>query len=575
MIQHLRLSALVVAAALATASSAAAAPIPFTSELPITGDDIRGLRTLLRPDEVVPALDFLVTLRVFEDDASTPERTIVYLAPFFTADTSQEVIGGQQIATDLLAYLDQVDALLAAIQGSHRRRDRLEAVRADYLALAERLRGQREIPDQAVDALLAYARDNPYAREIALEPRRIADALNQLPAQHRRLAIARVLQAIDRLQVPVTAEERARAYTDPVGFMLAVLPRVRAKLATLLFGVRHATFVSGLTAVQKRYLAAYRRVRPDVLLRTLPIHVLRALPASATLDGGGLLGDGVSAPEMIRGVNAQTGGVCGHTSACTVIVEYTEIGARSALLSTRGATIMPALFVGDVRIGADLGRGVTCDTAALRQRAPLPVGMGLLGERQLLRALGTEGVCRGPGGAPSRLAAAALLSRSYRNLLFDTSLLSIARRRHLAADIRRWSDRDGGRHLGVVGTVLRELTDARDLLLARFAQASLGALVPRFPAELIAGVAVAGASEQPDTARFDFDGVAIACWKRAADGSDHLSACPDNAPGADLEGAVAAGLESRDCGAGADLDVCAASIREPAPDDRGYLWTGL
>jgi hypothetical protein len=95
---HLRLSALVVAAALAVASSAHAAPIPFTSELPITGDDIRALRGLLPPEEVVPALDFLATVRVFEDDASAPERTILYLAPFYTADTTQEVIGGQQIA---------------------------------------------------------------------------------------------------------------------------------------------------------------------------------------------------------------------------------------------------------------------------------------------------------------------------------------------------------------------------------------------------------------------------------------------------------------------------------------------
>jgi hypothetical protein len=77
--------------AIAVASTAApraiAAPVPILGELPLSDGDVRTLRTRLAFDELFETLDFLGSVSVFEHDASTPQRPIYYLAPFFSADT--------------------------------------------------------------------------------------------------------------------------------------------------------------------------------------------------------------------------------------------------------------------------------------------------------------------------------------------------------------------------------------------------------------------------------------------------------------------------------------------------------
>ena len=81
-------SVLIISTVVATAASAAmAAPVPILGELPLGDGDVRTLRSRLPAGEFFDTVDFLGSVPVFEDDASTPQRPIYYLAPFFSADT--------------------------------------------------------------------------------------------------------------------------------------------------------------------------------------------------------------------------------------------------------------------------------------------------------------------------------------------------------------------------------------------------------------------------------------------------------------------------------------------------------
>ena len=572
----LAVASFLAAALVARTRPAVAAPVPFTGELPLTNSDVSALRARLTTDEFIRTLDFLGALRVFEDDASTPARPVYYLAPFFTADTSQEVIGGQEIATDILTYLDQLDALLATIQGSHRTLDRLETLRADYLSLADRLSSKRaELPVEAARRLVDYAtKGNPYQIELGAFPGRIDAAMSKLPITTRTDIAAELLRLLDKLKVKLTASERDLARKDPIKFVITMLPKLRAHLASLLLGIRYATFVSGMTADQMHLLANYRQVRPDVVISALPIRLLRVVPISSVADPIGTP-DGVfvSGPQMIRGVNSSTGGVCGVLASCTVIVEYTEMGARSALLSMRGASIMPAQFLGDVVVKpGPLDPPVVCDIALLRRLLTLPFGVGLLGDREILRLLPGR-ICRTTNGDATKLAATLVLSDTFRNLFFDGAQLSVARRHQLTAEITQLISDDATAidRLGSVGTVMRFLDPAS--YLTRFTRSYYIRQAARFPDALIEGLLISS-GPSPATARFDFDGIAIACWKDGADKTPYLSACPDNPPEEpDTQGASAGILEARECGKAADLPACVTRIHDARrPDDRGYLW---
>jgi hypothetical protein len=569
------LFALVPLASLLTATPAAAAPIPIVGDLPMTSDGVDTLRHQLTADEFERTMEFLGSLRVFEDDRPLP-RPLVYLAPSFAADAGQDVIGGQTIATDLLSYLDDLDELLAAIGGSVIEFDRLSNVRDDYGALADQLIAMTDHATQAQgQALIDYAHNNPSLADLDRMPARITAAMNHLPAVVRSQIAAALVAAMDSLRVPLTPADRAQAVSDPVQFALGVPTRVRARLATMVLGVRYATFISGMTADQTRYLDHYAQMAAHATVAPLPIQVLRVLAIGSTFDQSGPLGDHASAPEMIRGVNASTNGVCGLTTQCTVLIEYTEIGARSALLSTRGASIMPAQFVGDVAVSSSAVIIPTaCDIQALRQHLVLPFGIDLLGDREILRVIGTPGICRGATtNATNRLSSAIALSSALRTLLYDPAQLPVARRGQLPSELVGLLATTPSAYaaLGSVATMVASLD--LESFFDRLSRTLYTQLMPRFPDQLIAGLIVSSSAAAPPTTRFDFDGFPIVCWKKSGTGP-YLSACLDSAPEPDLQDAVAAALEGQHCQqAGLGLTDCAAAIQAAPADADGFLWT--
>lgn len=541
--------------AVGLATTAHAAPMPLTGELPLSDGDIATLRAQLSFEEFFDTLDFLGALRVFPDDALAPQP-IFYLSPVFGADERQDMIGGQQIATDLLELLDAFDELLASINANPVDIARLVAGRDDYLALADRLRDNLLSGDGRQPILDYATRLSKFQAALDQLPKNIDLALHGLTAAQRQQVMAQVISVLDKLAVPLTPADRAQATSDAVGFVITALTKLRATLATMELGVRYATFVSGMTAEQTHLLANYRAIHPNVVLRALPLQLLRVTPVSSVAGVPGALGDQVLAPEMIRGVNASTHGACGVTSSCTVLVEYTEMGARSALLSTHGASVMPAQFHGDVGVSPDpLLTPTTCDMTTLHARLELPFGAGLSGDRELLRAISTPGVCRTASGNATRLASSIVLGTVLRDLLHAPAELANAQRTTLASD---------------VGALVVPTSSFGLLTLLRNALSFPGfldvlehtleqRLMPRFPAELVAALTLS-ALPTKGTVTFDFDGVPLACWKADPSGQRYLSPCLDAVVPSDIQLAVSTELEARYCKPGDALLACAAKI---------------
>lgn len=562
---------LIAACVLGSTLPAAAAPVPFTGDLPLDSKILATLRADLSSDEFAATLDYLGSLRVFEDDTA---QTTVYLAPAFDADSTQEVIGGQEIATDLLDLLDAFDALLVEINGSYFDYARLQSIVTDQLALADRLAQMTDGVSQSQrQTLINAARNSAELTDVNALLAQMTAAMNQLPATLRRAIATALLSALSTLGVPITNDDRVLVVSNPVQFALGVLARVRAQLATMLLGVRHASFVSGITARDAKLLEHYLVAAPAVQVQPLPIQALRVV-SLASLPDPGLPSSGASAPAMIRGVNATTGGVCGLTTQCTVIIEYTEIGARSALLSTRGASIMPVQFIGDVAAsGSELITPTSCDIAALRQHLILPFGMDLLSDREIQRVMLTPGICHTPSGAAAnRPAAAITLGTLYRDLLYDSGLLSVAHRHSLPSQIAGLLASVPGATaaLGAIGSILPQIDLAS--FLDAFSRRMFIQLMPRLPDQLLAALIVARSAAAPPTTRFDFDGIAITCWKQGASGT-YLAACPASAPDADTQDAIARTLTDRFCPQGSQASDCAAAIQAAPPDAQGFLWT--
>jgi hypothetical protein len=575
MSSRLVLAAIAAAGVLGSARPAGSAPVPITGDLPLDDDIVEALRQSLSWDEFGATVEFLSSLRVFPDDGSGG-RTTVYLAPFFTADETQEVIGGQEIATDLLQYLDVLDGLLLAIGGSYHEFDRLQDLRAAHLAFADRLtRMTDNISENQRQGLIAYARNSPDVADLDAMPLRMTSALEQVsPARCREIAEA-LLDVLMVLGVPISDADRQLAESAPVQFALGVPTRVRTRIATMLLGVRHATFIGGMTFGDTRFFENYFYAAPGVRITTLPIQTLRVVPVASVF---GLVSEagGVSAPEMIRGVNAATNGVCGTSTQCTVLVEYTEMGARSALLSTRGAALLPVEFVGDVAVSASaLLTPTSCDIEALRRHLVLPFGLEMLGDREIQRTVAAAGVCHTPSGDPANLLASAVtVSTLYRNLFYDAGLVPASQRDGIAREITDLLANTPGAQaaLGSVGAILPQVDV--DSFLTNLSRSLYTRLMPRLPDELIAGLIVTSSPSAPATTRFDFDGFPIACWKRATDGSTYLSACPGSAPDADSQDWVARALHDRLCQQGSlELADCATAIQALPPDSQGFLWT--
>lgn len=611
--RHFILVALATIGSLAS-SVAAAAPLPVPIALPLLSQDIEAMgREVGSPErlaEVLAILDNIVVYPASEsgsqpsanpaDGSIEPPAVVTFVAaPYFTADPTAASVGEQVIARDSLKLLDAYDQLLRAsgapawellalahaVEGMGHRGAAVAKAASAFadLRVAALLGGE-------VSAAMAYANGLTALEAVA---RRL---FGQLSTNDRRSIVAATMGLADRLNVILDANDFLLAQTDFVGLVFRLLPRFRASVAKLTLGYRTATFVGGFDARQRDALALYRRIRPEVRIESLSADV-GVHPVAQTATSLYALGGVAPSVMMIRGVNLHTGGMCGNAQACTVVLEYTEVGARSALLATTGASLFPVTFFGRI-VGEP--RRPTCRLIFAASASDTPsAGTPLPFPTDLLDGLDAPSVLQPAaveGSTCTEAEAAAILNESYFGLLHERAQRSRAVRRTFARNAaERWMTAVAvpaaksvpspsspmalptqlGLPIGLEGgsalsrTILALPPAIRSLALDAISDRRFAAEWPLVPEVTLREIVLVDTGAM-GTIELPFDGAPIVCW-RPGFPEPVMAACPANlASGADTQLSVSEAASTA-CAPGADVTECSDSINNGPVNDGGFI----
>jgi hypothetical protein len=336
---------MVVLALFAAAAPTQALPRAASESLPLTAaDEQRLLATLGEADfEALLSLLFRSFYAEAANKSDSPPQ-LFYAAPYFSPDPQAGAIGEQTIDIAGLALLEAFDILLAQLAVSPILLSRLEIVAREHEKASQRVKlalgaGAR-MGTQALDRLQTT---NHWAIEAKALTAKLSRNLAQLPESNRKQLVLELGPISDRVAV----KRPTNVLLTPEA-LLEFLTKIRAALAELSYGVRRATFISGFTKAEARLFSAYLDVRPDITVKALVVPKVFVSSVSQASTQVGVLDDRVLGVELIRSVNQASSGKCQSQNTCTVVLELTELGARTALLSVFGASLMPVIFSGDV-----------------------------------------------------------------------------------------------------------------------------------------------------------------------------------------------------------------------------------
>lgn len=368
------LGLLAFSAAILSAPSASAAPLQEATFLPFPKEDMDELTKQGYTTEQV--LEFVESLgkMPFYKDHNNPDdgdnaawanrsiKKIFYAAVYFTASPTRPVVGASQWATQSLSVINAIDDLGDAIhfklpeyQKLERERDAMKRDRASVEKKANEPDPKKKpTPEdrQRYDEILKSLDSEIAALQQKIDAIKAlsVEAANELGSGLR----AEIAQAIElkmaRIGLTATTEERRLLTSSDGADISSGIAKMRSRAANLQLGLRQVVYESGLRDFERKTLAVYRRIRPDIEIRSLAPVASYVRPAAQTY----LIGDGretSSEPSMIRAVNGVGFGAsapCGALRTCSAVVEYTESGARSASNAIQGAIVMPVTFEADI-----------------------------------------------------------------------------------------------------------------------------------------------------------------------------------------------------------------------------------
>jgi hypothetical protein len=354
-----------------TAGTVNAAPTMSPTNLPIDDQLLQALAAQGKTQLQIE--DFLTTLsgiQVYDDhknpaDSERGDRAKskrFWSAPYFTPSPARSVVGAEQFADQALTVLDDVDSLMESFTLQAREFLRLQKLRTDIRNRIDAI--DRELlnnPDPVKRASLENLRPllvddlADVEQAIAAIVSAGGGGLSQIENIELRKDIARaIVLGISRIGVSPTASEQGQIFSDNPDQMATGLSRLRSRAGGGQFGLRQVIFEAGFTVKQQDALRTYLLLRPDVTTRGLPVQNVRVRPTAQTLIDQNNQHITRDAVMQIRGVNLGNGGVCGSLASCNVLIEYTDVGARTVrfvgLATDLTAALVPVTFEADVRV---------------------------------------------------------------------------------------------------------------------------------------------------------------------------------------------------------------------------------
>ena len=285
------------------------------------------------------------------------KNKIFYAAPFLSPNEARETVGGEEFATWAITVIDEADEVAKSFNYD---------LTLFFELTKEKDDAKKQIKDVnkslADQGLKESDRANLSGLKVALEQqvesldkklKKIVNAgadefstLDNLQTQ----IVDRLTYQFSRLGIAPTGETTTLLDSSESRKVMRGIAQLRASAAQGQFGLRQVVLESGLDEAHKEVFAKYRLLRPDVTVKSLGVKKL-FVKASAQISK-----DSVKpSVAMIRDVNRSSQsdkgrGECGGSRSCSVVVEYTEIGARSGALAKQGAVVLPVTFTGDARV---------------------------------------------------------------------------------------------------------------------------------------------------------------------------------------------------------------------------------
>ncbi|AGP34216.1 hypothetical protein [Sorangium cellulosum] len=324
----------------------------------------------------------LAQIAVYNDHANptdtgrndTSVTKVYWAAPYFTPSPARGAVGAELFADDALRILDAADQLLTSFEFQSqeylrltlRRKEMVDKIDQVDQALTRRpdaiaRQSLEQLRPQLVDELAAVEQEILALVELG------ADGAAAVGTSLRRSIANSIVLQLSRIGVTPSSQEQALLDSSDPQEWVTGLAQLRARASNGQFGLRQVIVESGYTAAQLDVLRTYLELRPDVVARSLSLTKVYARPAAqAVFDAelGYITRPGV---VQIRGVNLGSGGMCGGVRSCNVVVEYTNVGARSARFSHGSPTdvtpsLVPVTFEADVTVAVpDFVGSIECD----------------------------------------------------------------------------------------------------------------------------------------------------------------------------------------------------------------------
>jgi hypothetical protein len=354
------------AAALTIAQPVFAAPNMELTTLPISPQLASQLTSQgLSDEEIAEFFATLSQVNVYDDHTNPvdvagrndPSRPKTYWgAPFFAPSKTRSAVGAEQFSTYALTVLDRVNRTMESFEFPERQfsrlthlRDGLEEQRTK--ALADLQKPTNTASQTAnLNQLVAVLNEQLAAVNADIQALLAGadQSVNELPLGLRRSIADSVKVQLARIGIVATAQEQALIDN---GEIVSALSMMVARAGRGQFGLRQVILESGYTDKQREVLQTYLALRPDITTKGLSVTKVLALPiAQATINEDGQH-EVESSTAMIRGVNIGSRGACGNTRSCNVLIEYTDIGARTSSFMPFGTPIaLPVRFAAAVRV---------------------------------------------------------------------------------------------------------------------------------------------------------------------------------------------------------------------------------
>ncbi len=345
-----------------------AAPVDKKDFLPIDKKTIEALQDDydFSAEEITDFVEALNEMSFFPDHKNPSETKEIedrkiqktfYAAPFLAPNQDRETVGAEAFATWAITVIDETDRVAESFNYDLNKFFELTKEKKALSKQIENIVEDIADPNTSPDTV-ENLKDLKKALQTRLasldrDLRKIVDAgaeefatLGGLQSQ----IVDRLTYQFSRLGIAPTPEISTMLDSNVPRQVMRGIAELRATAANGQFGLRQVILESGLDEGHKEVFAIYRQLRPDVTVKGLGLKKLYVKP-SAQISKNSLK----PSVTMIRDVNRSSEspklrGECGGSRSCSVVVEYTEIGARTGALAKMGAVVLPVTFVGDARV---------------------------------------------------------------------------------------------------------------------------------------------------------------------------------------------------------------------------------